>query len=347
MSDDSSEEKTEKGTPQKLRKERERGRALTAADTVAAAVVAVVLMALAALAQRIAAEFSLLFDASLQAGGKPQIESVRAVWMIFGRVVAGTALILLGLASCIGILATLAIKKGFVFSTENISPKFERLNPAANLKNMFAQRALIEFALAAVRFLAWVIAATLLIVGYMPALIAAVSLDVPTTLRLFILVFASFLVLAILFMALTSGTDLPTQRYLFEVDMRMTRTEVRREYKDSYGDPHLVAERKRQAKAALNNPIGIRKTSFIAIGVEGAVGIHYVYGKTDVPSLTLRVDRSGVGRLRANATKLGIPVVRNNDLVRLLASGFDVGEALVGQELVGPFTDAFVASVSR
>ncbi|WP_103258068.1 EscU/YscU/HrcU family type III secretion system export apparatus switch protein [Tabrizicola aquatica] len=345
MSNDTSEEKTEKATSQKLRKERERGRALTAADTVAAVVVAAVILAIVMMVQRTASEFSLLFDTAFEAGGKPDIDRLRDVWTIFGRVVSTSALILLGLASVVGILANIVIKKGFVFSAENIAPNFDRLNPATNLQNMFAKRALIEFLASSLRFFAWLAAAGFLIVSYTPALIVTFSLDLSTTLHLFILVFGSFLLLAAVFMALTSAIDLPVQRYLFDDDMRMTKTELRREQKDSFGDPKLVAERKRLTRAGLNNPVGIRMTSFVAIGDQGAVGIHYIHGKTDVPYLTVRADRSGVARLKAMAKGMGIPVVKNRDLVRLLATGVDVGDDLVGTELVEPFTDAYVASV--
>ncbi|MCU0827234.1 MAG: EscU/YscU/HrcU family type III secretion system export apparatus switch protein [Tabrizicola sp.] len=347
MSKDTSEERTEKATPQKLRKERERGQALTAADTVAAIVVAAVIMALVMMVQRTAEEFTLLFDSAFEAGGAPDPSRLRDTWTIFGRIVARVALILLGLASVIGILANIVIKKGFVFSSESIVPNFERLNPVTNLQNMFEKRALVEFSLGGLRFFAWKAAAAFLIVSYTPALIASLSLDVPTMLRLFLLIFASFLVLAVLFMVLTTAIDLPVQRYLFDDDMRMTKTEVRRENKDSFGDPHLVSERKRVMRASLKNPVGVTKTSFVAIGDQGAVGIHYVHGKTDVPYLTLRSDRSGVGRLKMIAKAMGIPVVENKELVRLLATGLDIGEDLVGTELVEPFTDAYIASISR
>lgn len=345
MSDHSSEEKSEKGTRQKLRKERERGRALSAADTVTAVVVAAVLLAICGLINQTASDFTLLFDAALRAGGKPDVARLREVWTIFGNVVASTALILLGLASCMGVLATVVIKRGFVFSTENITPNFDRLNPATNLQNMFAKRALIEFALAVLRCVAWAAAVAVLMMGYAPALMAAFSLDVPTALRLFVLILGSFLVLALFFMALTTGIDLPVQRYLFEQDMMMSRSEVQREQKDQHGDPELSLQRRKQARAALTNPTGLAKTSFVAIGEQGAVGIHYVHGQTRVPSLTLRAARSGSAALTNRARSMGIPVVRNDDLVRLLATGLDVGESLEGAEVVQPFTDAFVASL--
>src|SRR5206468_799521 len=85
---------------------------------------------------------------------------------------------------------------------------------------------------------------------------------------------------------LTLGiVDVILQYRLLLRDMRMTRTEQKREHKDNEGDPLLRGERRRLFAEMLQQAasFGIRKASVAVVDGDRIVGLRYVRGETALP----------------------------------------------------------------
>ena len=105
--------------------------------------------------------------------------------------------------------------------------------------------------------------------------------------------------------------DILVQRGLFQRQMRMTRTELKRERKDQEGTPEIRSAQRRGRRELLQGAAGVgveAATLFIA-GEDVAVGLRYVRGETPVP----RVVCKGRGIRARHLLTLGAGVPRVDD----------------------------------
>lgn len=338
---DESEEKTEEATERKLQKERKQGRTVTTTDATAAVACIAVTAGVLMLAESMAARFRLLFDTALGTDGEPQWNEIETALELFWAVASQSLLAFLGIASVFAVGTSVVVKRGLVFATDPILPRFEKIDPVKNFLNMFKKRALVEFALSATRFGIWLVVVALVARAFAAAILTSPQLSFATAMQVYVLGFATVCALGASLWLLTILTDVPVQFHLFAEDMKMTQSEVKHERKDSQGDPQLAGERKKRLRSALENPIGWKHTTFVAIGSGGAVGIHYVHGETPVPALSLREGRDRLAAVKAEARRRDVPVVRDDDLVAALSSGIEIGENLQSDDAVQPFARAF------
>jgi flagellar biosynthetic protein FlhB len=148
-----------------------------------------------------------------------------------------------------------------------------------------------------------------------------------------------FIKIAVLFMAVAL-LDLAVQRWNFMKNMRMSKDEVKREYKQDEGDPHVKGERKRlhremvfgdarknvkKADAMVTNPIHV------------AVAIQYDKNEMAAPEILVKGQRSYAEMLIQIAKEEGIPIVRNIPLAWSLLA-LDEGDA-IPEELYEPVAE--------
>lgn len=110
----------------------------------------------------------------------------------------------------------------------------------------------------------------------------------------------------------------------------MTREEVKREHKESEGDPrHKGQRRALHRQLSQGGPArGVQKATTVVVNpTHLAVALRYDAGECDAPYLVARGREQEALALREEALRLGIPVVRDVPLARSLIH-FDVGEPI-------------------
>ena len=113
-------------------------------------------------------------------------------------------------------------------------------------------------------------------------------------------------------------------------DLMMTREELKREYKESEGDPHHKGQRKAlHRQLAQGGPArGLQKASAVVVNpIHIAVALRYDATECDAPYLVAKAREQDAIALRREAERLGIPVVRDIPLARSLVH-YDVGEEI-------------------
>ncbi|HEY4184710.1 MAG TPA: EscU/YscU/HrcU family type III secretion system export apparatus switch protein [Polyangia bacterium] len=132
-------------------------------------------------------------------------------------------------------------------------------------------------------------------------------------------------------MAFWAGVDLALQRMRFTKQMKMTKEETKREYKEDDGDPMMKGRRRRKhrelskGRAKLEVP---RADALLVNPTHIAIAIRYRPGESAAP----RVLAKGKGQLaeymRDLARENGIPIVENIPLARLLYRRVKVGKSV-------------------
>ncbi|MFN9806524.1 MAG: flagellar biosynthesis protein FlhB [Betaproteobacteria bacterium] len=244
---DSSQEKTEKPTPHRLREARKKGQVPKSVELSAAIALlagfGVVLM-LAAWMPRKIADIYLAVERSIP---HASASTVIGLLMESASLVAILSALPLVVVAVVGTLAT-AIQTGPVFSFEVVKPKLERLNPAEGLKKIFSMRTLVQFAL--MLFKALVIAGALLLIlrlvvpDAIEVIYAGIGGALAIARRTVMLMVrwcgGLFLLLALL--------DLVYQRHQWLKDQKMSPQEVKREHREQEGDPMIKSLRRNLAQ---------------------------------------------------------------------------------------------------
>ena len=137
-----------------------------------------------------------------------------------------------------GVLANVS-QKGFMLTGEPLTPKLSKLNPISGIKRLFSLRSMVESIKAVVKVMIIGSLAYLTLRGEMDKIPALIDLDISQILDF---MGSSALKLGLytcLVLALLAGVDLLFQIWQHEQDLRMSKQEVKDEYKQREGDPMI------------------------------------------------------------------------------------------------------------
>ncbi|AQS59810.1 flagellar biosynthesis protein FlhB [Desulforamulus ferrireducens] len=219
---------------------------------------------------------------------------------------------------------------GFLFAPEVIKPKIEKLNPINGLKNMFSGRAMFELvkALMKIIIVGWVIYAA--VMGEMANLLAIFH-SPPQTLLNQVLTVALKVILwgATVYLGIAL-LDLIYQRYAYQKQMKMSKQEVKDEYKQTEGDPQIKGWLRRQQRQLLANLV--RKevpqaTVVVTNPTHFAVALKYE--KTmDAPMVVAKGADLLAKQIREIAKQHDVPVIENVEVARFLYANVEIGQSI-------------------
>lgn len=231
----------------------------------------------------------------------------------------------------LGGLAGNLIQHKPIFTTEKIKPKSDKISPLKGFKRMFSAHRLMEFGKTIAKFV--VVGAILLMLLWpeTSTIESLVGMPVPDLLdRIFDLaLLALFGVIAA--MAVVAAIDVLFQQQQHHKKMRMTKQEVKDEYKQMEGDPQ-VKSRLRQIRMdkAKKRMMAVVPESDVVIAnpTHYAVALKYRHGEMHVPVVTAKgIDEIAL-RIRAVAEEHAIPVVENPQLARALYATAEIDDEI-------------------
>jgi type III secretion protein U len=324
---DGSEEKALPPSARKLRKAREKGQISRSKEAVTALVTAT---GFGYLLVRLVPLFGQLSDGLLAVPGLYAQPFDAASAMLVGRLGVDVALVvvpLIALVVVVAILGNIVVNGGIVIAIDPILPKMQRLDPVAGFKRMFALKSLIElvrslFKIGAIGVLAYVVirgAAQLLVeIPFCGLRCAAPILG--TLLSPFLLISAAMLLML-------GGFDIGLQRWLFRREMRMTKSEQKRERRESEGDPMIRRHRQQNRKGA-QRKTGLRNATFLIRSADTVLAMRYAAPDAMVPILVARATKYHASMVLEEARTLSLPVVFDAAAVGLVNSRLKVGSMI-------------------
>lgn len=340
MSEDSSEEKTLPASEKKLRDSRKKGKVSQSKDLVSA-------MAFLAVTGYLFISFPDLRDRVVQltdriseamSGGSADLAqfipeaielSARVIVLFMGPLVV----ILAGTVVVTGIVATL----GPVFSFELIKPNPDNINPTKGAERIFAVRNVVEFLKHILKVIILTVAFWLVVRVWVQSLFEIPACGQGCTVPLLFAILKPLAITAAIAFLIIGLVDILIQRQLFLRDMRMTKTEFKREHKDIEGDPMIRAGRRRIWRQDSFAPgLGLRRALFVIVGGDMIVAINANRKKIAVPVICAKAQGEGFAAMLAEARGLGMPVIEDADLARALYKNHTVGKFLQ-KDYFGPF----------
>jgi flagellar biosynthetic protein FlhB len=334
MADEQGGEKTEEPTSRRLQEARKRGdvpksRDLSSAVALAAMFTVLAMGGIEAGMGRLIGYFSSVFSGAVQAS-QTGTGWVGALGQ--GAREAGMALgIPLGVA-CVAALGAGLLQTRGLFTLEAL-----RLDPtraAPKLSRVVSQEALGEVVKGLVKvvlvgIILWATLSPLL--RPLAFLTGASAAGILGAMGVFVEVLGQRLVLAA---AVLGVADFMWQRHRNQRSLRMTREEVKREHKQSEGDPHHKAERQRLHRQISEQRMlaDVRKADFVVVNPEHiAVALRYDQNTQQAPVVVAKGEHLLAERIKEIAREAGVPIFREVALARALSDleeGDEIPEAL-------------------
>jgi type III secretion protein U len=322
VSQDDSADKTEKPTPKKLRDARKRGDVPKSKDLSSTVGTLVWLLMMAALLPLFREELSELINRvflAMRHRGHVQ-DAVVPVAMDAVRVmmVVGVAPALL--AGVVGTLVEFLQVRG-VFTFEKVTPDLKHLNPVEGVKKMFSVENLIEVFKSIIKAL--LIIGLFIVLARMHAndMFLLSTADPRQVGGLWWRISMVFVVWTLVFFFLLSLGDAMLQQFNYIKKLRMSRRDIKQEFREDEGDPYIKQKRKQlhQEWAQQNMKAGVRRANVVVTNpTHLAVAIYYEKGETVVPVVTAKGEDEMARVIRETAEEEGIPMLRNVDLARSL-----------------------------
>ena len=222
---------------------------------------------------------------------------------------------------------------GWLFSTEALAPQFSRLDPLQGLKRMVSVNSLSELgkSLAKAALIGGVAAWALY--RQVPPLLALLQeplgVALPAALGLVgltcALVTASLVVVVLI--------DVPWQLWTHHHKLRMTLEEVKKEHKESEGDPHIKAQirRQRQLMAKRRMMVEVPKADVVLTNpTHYAVALRHEESAMRAPRVVAKGRDAVAERIRALAAQSRVPLLEAPPLARALYKHSALGEEIPG-----------------
>jgi flagellar biosynthesis protein FlhB len=330
MAENDAQERTEQATPKRLEEARKKGQIPRSRELTTAAVTLVGGGALYMLGGKITGQMAEMMRRSLALSRDEATDSAFLV-PAFGRAAADglwlSAPLLLAVALA-AIIAPLALG-GWSFSGQSIAPQFNRLNPLEGVKRMFAMRSLVELAKALAKFalvaviatiVLWNGAAELMALGREP-LEQAIGHAVQISGKALLVISAGLLIIA--------GFDVPYQLWQYAKQMRMSREEIRQEYKESEGSPEVKGRiRQIQQQLARQRMMAdVPKADVIVTNpTHFAVALKYDEKRMRAPIVVAKGVDVIAAKIREVAGEHAVPIFEAPPLARVLYRNVEIGE---------------------
>lgn len=237
------------------------------------------------------------------------------------------------LAAVVLSVAANMMQGGLVFSAEPLGFKFEKLSPKNGIGRVFSKNGLMELGknvvlLVMVSFICYQVVSE-----HLPLYPRMILMDVDRLLYWISLISYKIFIRVAVVLALVAVADFFFQKHRFLEQLKMTKQEVKEEFKDMEGDPIIKGRiRKVQREIARKRMMADVPTADVVITnpTHFAVALSYKVDSMDAPKVVAK----GVGflalKIKELAQQHNVPLVENRPLARALYKSVEIGESIPG-----------------
>jgi len=331
-----SEEKTEDATPRKKSEARKKGQVAKSKEVNLALTLLASTLTLAAISGYFSGSLKDTMTYFMNQDFKMMLDynSVQAIWI---TVIWRMAMMYLPVALPIMLIGVLAnfLQTGFILTSEPLKPQLSKINPINGFKRIFSTRSLVDL----VKNLALVT-----IVGYIgykymmdnyPKILNIGNMYIPTIgyeIKSLILGIFTKITLVMVIIALV---DFIYQRYMFNKDLKMTKQEIKEEYKQDEGDPQLKSKiKQKQREIATRRMMQAipEATVVVTNPTHLAVALKYEDKGLEAPKVIAKGADLIALKIKEIAKENNVPIIENKPLARRLYDEVDI-EREIPQEM--------------
>jgi flagellar biosynthetic protein FlhB len=324
-------ERTEPATPKKRQKVRSEGKICKSRDLTAAFEILAGLLGLLTLGPSILAGLLGYLRRTLALVGEGKFFrdgwfyglGDAAIWAYF------TSWLHLGLIISVFVLIVTIRQVGWVISFEPFAFNPGRLNPVSGMKKILSLRSLVELLKGILKASVFVLIIWIALKNRLPTAIRAMQLSMEYgALQLWDLLWNLSMQLAVMLLVM-GAVDYLYQKWDFEKSIRMSKQEIKEEYKQMEGDPQIKSKiRQKQRELAKKRMMSSVPKADVVITNPTTLAVALAYEREMMTAPQIVAKGKGVIalKIREVAEKHGVPIVENKPLAWALYEGVEIGE---------------------
>lgn len=340
------EEKTEKATPKKRRDQRKEGNVFQSTDVVNVVLVFSSFYMLKLLFPGIYENIRKYMVKFISTAGQITDTSqgtVSKLGMEFMNVAMVCVVPFMLICMVMGILSS-GVQTKFLFSSKNAKPKFSRLNPLQGIKKLFAMKNVIELIKNILKVIVLVVIIYTLLKADFVNVVRTMDMDIKMSVVYVLNMIMTMIFRVVMVFAVIAFFDFLYQRWDYEKNIKMTKQEVKEEFKQMEGNPEIKAKvrdiqrqraRSRMMQAVPTADVIIRNPTHYAVALkydidENRAPIVVAMGQDE---LALRIVKVG--------EENGVAVIENKPLARGLYAQAEL-EHEIPEEYYGAIAEILV-----
>ncbi len=317
------EDKQFEASHQKLQKARKEGQVVKSKDFSTALALIVMFAAIYALGPFIWGQISLLYSKLYEQIPNAHLEEIGYMYILTSTLIPTFLIILpiLILAGFMGILGDL-IQVGPLFTITPLIPKPDKLNPTKYFKNLISPKTLFELVkniakVVILGFIGWVV-----YMEHFPAILMLAGVDNQfATLIAFGKLIVDFIIKAGIAFLIIAAADYGVTKWKFMQDQKMSFKEVKDEYKNSEGDPHVKAALRQKRQQLLQRSMMdmVPEADFVVTNpIHIACALKYDAETMESPKLLAKGTELFAKKIKEIASEHNIPVIENPPVARAI-----------------------------
>lgn len=233
------------------------------------------------------------------------------------------------------VIGNLIQTRGFIFSLKPIEPKFSKIIPRFGeyfKKTLFSLQGVFNIAKSMLKLIIMVAIAFLIIRRNLPVILTSIQ-NGNVTGGIYRVAWMGALLLiiaAVLFMAIAIP-DFFVQKHEFLEQMKMTKQEVKEEFKELEGDPEIKSRLQQMQMAMMrqNIPRAVAESDVVITNpTHYAVALKYDSSVSDAPQVTAKGEDALALTIRRFARENDVPIVENRPLARALYAETEIGDII-------------------
>ena len=226
-----------------------------------------------------------------------------------------------------GVLGNVA-QFGFLFTGEKLTPNLAKLNPISGIKKLFSLRSLVELAKSIIKLVIISGVAYIVLKRYLDQIPGIMQLSVGNILKFIGQVSFQVSLYTCLVLFLMAVLDFAYTKWQHHQDLKMTKQEVKDEYKQREGDPSVKARiksvqremaRQRMMEAVPDATVVITNPTHLAIAIKYEEGMQ-------APTVVAKGAGFVAQKIRSIALENDIPTVENKPLARTMFKITEIGD---------------------
>lgn len=338
MAEGSDQEKTEDPTAKRLEEARKKGQVARSKELGTTGVLVASAVALLLLGDSLGISLMEVMQSQFQLERDDAFDT-KKVFSVFGTSIENISTPLMGIFGIILLAAFIAnsLLGGINFSWEAMAPKLNKMSPLKGFKRMFGMQAIVELVKSVLKVAVVATVAVLLIKLYLFDILYLSIQDLPNN------TFDATEMLAWIFLGLCCSTliialvDVPYQIYNHTKQLKMSKQEVKDEYKNTEGNPEIKG-RIRQAQREISQRKMMQEVPNADVVVTNpthySVAIKYDTEKSNAPFVVAKGADIIAMHIRTIAKERDVPIVETPMLTRSIYYTTDINQQVPEQLFV-------------
>ncbi|MGB8623316.1 MAG: flagellar type III secretion system protein FlhB, partial [Paracoccaceae bacterium] len=229
------------------------------------------------------------------------------------------------------VLLSIVAQRSLIVAPRKLEPKLSRISPLSNAKNKFGRSGLFEFAKSALKLTIYAALLATYLSRRLPDMLVTMHLDPAMAMARMVRMSVEFLLVVVLIGAVIGAGDYIWQHFEHLRKNRMSHQDMKDEFKQSEGDPHMKQQRRQKGtEIAMNQMLADVPAADVVIvnPTHYAVALKWERATRGAPVCVAKGVDEIAARIREAASAAGVPLHRDPPTARALHTTVQVGEEI-------------------